>query len=155
MIAERVCQGSMKQLRDQVILDFKYVNRRYRGIYANNTLLQLICQEGFYDMLVFLMDEKNHSVLDDQVLDIVGRNERDRTSLHLCFTPPSLTYNGQKYGIDSDTGLPNCQRPDGIEVQQDWIKPGGPRMREKCVAHVCIMLVVCYLSCIPYIFISL
>lgn len=129
----------MKQLREQVILDFKYINGRYRGEFGNCTLIHIICQEGYYDMLCFLLDEKNHSGFDDVKIEVTGRNERDRTPFHLCFTPPTLTYLARKHGIDNATGLPKCERPDGIEVQQDWVKPGGPRLREMCIKVVSVL----------------
>jgi hypothetical protein len=54
VIAERVAQGSMKQLREQVVLDFKHINRKFRERFRNATLLHLICQQGYYDMLEFV-----------------------------------------------------------------------------------------------------
>ena len=113
----------MKQVREQVVLDFKHINRKYREKFHNSTLLHIICSQGFYEMLDFILEEKNHPSFDDVPVEIHGRNDRNRTALHLCFTPPQLTYLGLLYGIDPDTGLPNSQRPDGIEVIQDWIKP--------------------------------
>lgn len=135
-IAERVAQGSMRQLRDQVIMDFKHINRRYRDKFDNGTLLHIICQEGFYDMAEFLLDEKNHTSFDKVPIEVNAQNDRRRTAFLLCFTPPSLTYLGQRYGIDGQTGIPKSERPDGIEVIGDWIKPGGPRVREKIIQLV-------------------
>ncbi len=97
VISERVAQGSMKQLRECVILEFKMINRRYRIKFNNATLLHIICQEGYYEMLEFIVEDKNHSSLDETKLELAPRNDRNRTPLHLCFTPPTLTYLGQKY----------------------------------------------------------
>lgn len=44
----------MKQLREQVVLDFKHINRKFRERFRNATLLHLICQQGYYDMLEFV-----------------------------------------------------------------------------------------------------
>jgi hypothetical protein len=53
----------------------------------------------------------------------------------LCFTPPTATFQGLKYGIDPE-GVPLAVKPDDIDVAADWIKPGGPRSREKCIRHL-------------------
>jgi hypothetical protein len=80
-----------------------------------------------------VLEEKNHPVFDDVPVELGAKNDRNRTPLMMCFTPPQLTFLGLQYGIDGETGLPLSQRPDGIEVIQDWIKPGGPRLREACI----------------------
>ncbi len=38
-----------------------------------------------------------------------------RTPLQLCFTPPSATWLGQKYGVGTQ-GNALSERPDGIEI---------------------------------------
>jgi ankyrin repeat protein len=50
----------------------------------------------------------------------------------MCFSPPTATFLGQKFGVDEE-GTPNNERPDGIESPADWIKPGGPKSRERCI----------------------
>jgi len=80
-----------------------------------------------------VLEEKNHPEFDDVPVELMAKNDRNRTPLLMCFTPPQLTFLGLQYGIEAETGLPKSQRPDGIEVIQDWIKPGGPRLREACV----------------------
>ena len=52
--------------------------------------------------------------------------------MFLCFTPPTATFQGLKFGVDSE-GVPQAVKPDEIDIAQDWIKPGGPRSREKCI----------------------
>lgn len=43
-----------------------------------------------------------------------------------------LQYLGMKYGVGPD-GNPISERPEGIETDSDWVKPGGPRSREACI----------------------
>ena len=50
----------------------------------------------------------------------------------LCFTPPTGTYLGLESGLDEEL-VPISERPDDIDVVSDWIKPGGPAAREKCI----------------------
>lgn len=125
----------MKQLRNEVIMEWKCINRKYKGKFGSTTLLHIICQEGYDTMLAFLLDPLSHSEYDENAIIIDPRNDRRRTPLMLCFTPPTATYMGQKYGL-SDDGNPLSERPDGVEVVADWIKPGGPKNRENCVKLV-------------------
>ena len=52
----------------------------------------------------------------------------------MCFTPPTATFLGLRFGVDPE-GTPLSERPDGIESPIDWIKPGGPLSREKCIKY--------------------
>jgi hypothetical protein len=90
-IADNVLGGSMKELRNQVVVYFKTINRRYPDNHYGNTLLHMVCQEGYLQMLQFMVNPANKSGLDDNELEIEPRNIRNRTPLMLCFTPPSAT----------------------------------------------------------------
>jgi hypothetical protein len=83
-------------------------------------------------MLTFLMDDKNHPEFDHVPVDIDVFNDKKRTPLFLVFTPPFATYNGTKNGLNPN-GSPIAVQPEGVDVAEDWIKPGGPRQREEIV----------------------
>lgn len=46
---------------------------------------------GYYQMVQFMGDPHNHSTLDTNDLEVNVRNDKERTPLMLCFTPPSAT----------------------------------------------------------------
>lgn len=81
----------MKELRNQVVVYFKNINRKYADHHLGNTLLHMVCQEGYYTMLQFMFNPANRSDLDTNDLELEPRNNRNRTPLMLCFTPPSAT----------------------------------------------------------------
>lgn len=81
----------MKELRNQVVVYFKNINRKYTDHHLGNTLLHMVCQEGYYSMLQFMFNPANRSDLDTNELELEPRNNRNRTPLMLCFTPPSAT----------------------------------------------------------------
>lgn len=80
-------------------------------------------------MLEFLCDPKNHSSFDDTDVDFNLFNDRKRTPLHLCFTPPTLTYMAMLYGLDGNN-KPVTVKPEDVESLVDWIHPGGPEERQ-------------------------
>jgi hypothetical protein len=90
-IADAVIEGNMKEFRNQVVVFFKYINRAYQDHHHGNTLLHMVCQEGYYSMLQFVLNPAHRSDLDTNELEISPRNHRNRTPLMLCFTPPSAT----------------------------------------------------------------
>lgn len=92
-IADAVIQGNMKELRNQVFVYFKFINRPYKDHHIGNTLLHMICQEGYYNMLTYLSNPANRSGLDSEVLNFMAKNDRNRIPLLLCFTPPTATVN--------------------------------------------------------------
>jgi hypothetical protein len=65
-------------------------------------------------MLEFLELPANHSQFDDVEIEYDIRNDKNRTPLMLCFTPPTATYIGLKFGVDKE-GKPIAVKPDGIE----------------------------------------
>jgi hypothetical protein len=88
-LADAVIQGSMKELRNQVFVYFKFINRSYKDHHMGNTLLHMVCQEGYYNMLTYMANPMNRSGLDSEVLDFMAKNDRNRIPLFLCFTPPT------------------------------------------------------------------
>ena len=121
----------MKEVRDQTLQSYRTINRKFRDQFLNQTLLHFICQEGYFPMLQFVIDPKNHSVFEDEgrsvtvlitvyssivvfaslmvVLDINPKDVKGRTPLYMCFTPPTATYLGLKYGLTED-GFPQPMR---------------------------------------------
>eukprot|EP01036_Dinobryon_divergens_P030701 gene30701-39985_t len=134
-LADTILHGNMKELRNQVIVHWPNINRKYKDHHFDNSLLHMACQEGYYAMLLFMGDKHNHSEFDDAVLDFTAKNMRDRTPLFLCFTPPTATYCGLNFGLDNE-GNSLSEKPDDIEKLSDWIKPGGPRSRENCIRYL-------------------
>ena len=90
-IADSVLHGNAKELRNQVVVYFKTINRKYLDHHLGNTLLHMVCQEGYLSMLQFMLNPANRSDVDTNELDIDPQNFRNRTPLMLCFTPPSAT----------------------------------------------------------------
>lgn len=131
-IADAVAAGSMRELRSQVTGEFVTINRRYREHWFGDTLLHIVCREGFYKMLKFMVDPKNHSSFDDTEIDFNQLNDRNRTALFYCFTPNTLTYTALVNGIEPD-GTPISVKPDDVESMVDWIKPGTVEDRQKMV----------------------
>ena len=131
-VANAIQQGNMRELRNQVVGNFKAINRQFKQTLGGNSLLHLMCQEGYYEMLEFLFNPVNHPERDHVPLEVNMKNNKNRSPLLMCFTPPSKTFLGLKYGVKPD-GNCNSERPDGIEVMSDWILPGGPNQREKCI----------------------
>jgi len=134
VIADTILQGNYHELRNQLLVYFKNINKPYHDKHRENTILHMVCQEGYQIMAKFMFDPANRSEVDDNTLLISPRNNRNRTPLMLCFTPPSATFCGMKFGIDED-GNARSERPPELEGKSvsDWCKPGGPRSREAIV----------------------
>jgi ankyrin repeat protein len=130
--AAAICQGSFRELRTQVVLNFKTINRHYKDKFLDFTLLHLVCQEGYVRMLEFMLDPKSHSEYDETVIDIEALNTNNRTALQLCFTPSTGTYCATHFGISEDL-IPLSERPEDVEIQSDWIQPQDVTSREKCI----------------------
>lgn len=130
--ARAIQGGDMRVLREQIVINFKNINRKFLETHGGDTLLHMVCREGYYDMVAFIENPKNHSEFDDTQLMVNIRNENGRTPIMLCFTAPSATCCGMQFGV-LPNGNANSQPPEGLEEISDWIKPGGPNMREKCV----------------------
>ncbi len=132
-LAEAILMGNMRELRNQVIINYKTINRHYKEPYLQNTLLHFVCQEGYLEMLKFMLDDSTHSEFDETVLEISATNVKFRIPLHHCFMPSAMTFCGQTFGVEID-GSAKSERPDGIEVASDWVQPGGRKEREECIA---------------------
>jgi len=130
--ATAICLGSYKELRTQVVLHFSQINRKYKDQWVGYSIIHFVCQEGYDRMLEFMLDPKSHSEFDDNEIAIDAKNERGRTALQLVFTPPTGTFVGLRNGLDENL-TPVAERPDGTEVASDWIKPGGPKARQRCI----------------------
>jgi hypothetical protein len=122
----------MKEVRDQTLQSFRTINRKFKDQFINQSLIHFICQEGYYEMLEFIIDPKNHSVFEDEVLNINPKDLKGRIPLFMCFTPPTATFLGVRYGV-TEAGQAIPSRPAGILNANDWIKPGGQQQRENCV----------------------
>ena len=126
--AEGIAQGDMRRLREQVIGHSNQINKKYATL-GEDTLLHLICREGYVKMVEFLIDyfEKNGQNIPEKI-QWNAENEKRRTPLHVLFTPPHETYCGWKFGVTD--GIPNSKKPD-VQIDADWIRPGTPEDRHR------------------------
>ncbi|CAM9750068.1 unnamed protein product [Chrysoparadoxa australica] len=133
-----VSLGDFRQFKVMIIQKWKEINKSYQGALMGDTLLHIVCREGYLAMLEMMTDPKTKSMLETEVLEVNCLNKRKRTPLMLCFTPPSFTYVAREWGIveDQATGLavPNAQRPAAAVTDHDWCKPGGGKERARMVA---------------------
>jgi hypothetical protein len=133
-VGEEILQGNMRSLKNQVVTNYLRINRQYPE-QGGNTLMHFICMQGYFEMLEFLDDPQNHSAFDDVQLHFEIKNDRNRTPLMMCFTPPTATYLAQRYGVKED-GAPKMKQPDHIEVASDWISPGTQQQREEMICRL-------------------
>jgi len=66
-IADAITEGNIKELRNQVFVYFKSINRRYKDHHHGDTIMHMICQEGYYNMLAYMFNPANRSGLDDSI----------------------------------------------------------------------------------------
>ena len=91
-LADSILAGNMRTLRDMVTLNFKSINRVYKEQHFDQCVIHFVCQEGYVDMFDFMLNPNNHSQFDvDVEIEIDPLNNKNRTPLMLCFTPPSAT----------------------------------------------------------------
>jgi hypothetical protein len=85
-IGNLILHGNMRQLKTQVIVNFNTINRRYKDVTHNgNGILHFVCQEGYYEMLVFITNKKNRPDLDkDLPLDLNMHNDKVYLYMYLC-----------------------------------------------------------------------
>lgn len=121
-MAENVVRGNHREMKVQVV-NYTGINRKYPNQHNDSVLLHLICSEGYLEMFEFLVNPKNHAETDHIQLEIDAPNNKGRTPLMMCFTPPTATFQGLKFGVD-DEGSPMSERPAGVDSAVDWIKPG-------------------------------
>tara|TARA_B110000305_G_C19422221_1_gene631557 strand:+ start:165 stop:920 length:756 start_codon:yes stop_codon:yes gene_type:complete len=65
------------------------------------------------------------------VVDV--ENSKWRTPLHLAFTPPNGTYCASKFGGVNSLGVAKADRPEDIQIDSDWIRPGNEQHRKEIV----------------------
>jgi len=54
VVADSVACGNMRTVREQVIGHFATINRPYTGHWEGDTLLHIVCREGYYTMVEFM-----------------------------------------------------------------------------------------------------
>ena len=114
-------------------LSLPYCAGPYSGHWEGDTLLHIVCREGYYVMCEFMFNPKNRSIFDTTQLVTDVDNSKWRTPLILAFTPPSGTYCAARYGGLNNKGLPKAERPEEIQIDSDWVKPGDDEDRRKIV----------------------
>ena len=129
--AEAIALGNFRELREMIIGHFAQINKRY-GAWDNDTLLHIVCREGYLRMVQFMIDPKNISQFDTTEIDFNAENNKWRTPLHIIFTPPQETFCAKKIGV-TDVGLPKAEKPEGVTIDSDWIRPGTPKQRQQIV----------------------
>lgn len=135
LIAETIALGSMQEVRFQVINNFRKINKNYKDPWCGNTLIHLMCQEGYLNMLQFIYDETKHSRFDHVEIDLTNENDRDRVPFFLCFTPPTSTTSAIQNGMERD-GTPVLVKPESIEIITDWTLPGSEKKRQEIIAFL-------------------
>ena len=133
-VSKYILHGNMRELKRQIINNFANINRKYRE-YDGCTLAHLCCQEGYPEMLTYILEWDEVDVKDlDIKIDMNSKNEKGRSPLHLCFIPPVMTYLGQTYGVNKD-GSVRYQLPPGFTEKdtRDFLKPGGPAARQELI----------------------
>jgi len=130
-VADAIACGDFKELRDQVIQNFPKINKHHPEGWLGDTLLHICCREGYHDMVEFMTNPKNRSIFDPTELRIDIRNDKDRTPLHMVFTPPNGTFVCAKYGLNAQTGMPVGEKPEGVVNASDWLQVGGQEERLK------------------------
>mmetsp|Transcript_24607 Transcript_24607/g.46233 ORF Transcript_24607/g.46233 Transcript_24607/m.46233 type:complete len:473 (+) Transcript_24607:180-1598(+) len=131
--ADAVANGNMRCMREQVIGHFTTINRPYTAHWEGDTLLHIVCREGYKIMVEFMFDPKNRSIFDTTQLVADVENAKWRTPLHLAFTPPSATFSASRWGGLRPSGIPKSEKPEDIEIASDWIQPGGEKERKEII----------------------
>mmetsp|Transcript_25642 Transcript_25642/g.51210 ORF Transcript_25642/g.51210 Transcript_25642/m.51210 type:complete len:471 (+) Transcript_25642:186-1598(+) len=132
-VADAVANGNMRVMREQVIGHFTTINRPYTAHWEGDTLLHIVCREGYAYMVEFMFNPKNRSIFDTTQLVVDVENAKWRTPLHLAFTPPSATFSAARWGGLRPDGVPKSERPEEIQIDSDWIKPGNENHRKEIV----------------------
>lgn len=135
-IADEVRSGNFRTLRNQLTNHFKTVNRRYQGKHAQYSLLHITAQEGYIRMVESVFNDQTRIPADRDVpIDVNLKNQRGRTPLHVAFSPPTITWNGQKYGLEPDASTAKSVRPE-VQLDSDWIRPGDIKTRKKLISKL-------------------
>eukprot|EP01039_Chlorochromonas_danica_P010314 gene10314-11414_t len=120
-IGDAVLYGDFHELRNQVFVEFRHINRHYPDQHSQNTLLHMLCQEGYAEMMDYLFNPLNRNKVDDNDVDVMAAT-------------------GIKYGLDGNGNvLPPPQDDNNFATTNPskgpkyWCAPGGPLHRERCV----------------------
>ncbi len=132
-IADSVACGNMRTMREQVIGHFTTINRPFSGHWEGDTLLHIVCREGYLAMVEFMFNPKNRSIFDTTQLVVDVENSKWRTPLMLVFTPPSGSFCAARWGGLDENGVPKSERPEEIQLDSDWIRPGMDAERKQIV----------------------
>ena len=132
-IADNAAMGNMRTVREQVIGHFTIINRPYTAHWEGDTLLHIVCREGYLDMVEFMFNPKNRSIFDTTSIVVDVENAKWRTPLHLAFTPPNYTYCAGRWGGLDENGIPKSERPEEVQMDSDWIRPGTAEQRKEIV----------------------
>jgi len=84
-------------------------------------------------MVEFVFNPKNRGIFDTTQLVTDVENSKWRSPLILAFTPPSGTFCAAKFGGLDETGRAKSERPEEIQLESDWIKPGMVEERKKII----------------------
>lgn len=112
-------QGSMKEVRDQTLQSYRTINRKFRDQFLNQTLLHFICQEGYYPMLQFVIDPKNHSVFEDEGRVIMNY-------VHICIIHDSAGH--QPQGCEGQNATVHVLHPSHCNLPGFEVRPRGGRI---------------------------
>ena len=130
-IADAVCRGDYRELKVQTV-NYQMINRKYMDQFNQSTLLHMICQEGYPQMLEFMLNPRNHAEADHIQIEVDPLSNRKRSPLFVLFTPPVASYLGLRYGVDAATQLPKNDVPVGL----NFLAPGGQAEKEECLRHL-------------------
>ena len=115
------------------------MSRKYKEHFFGTTLLHLICQEGYAEMLKFVVNPNNHSAFDDGDLDLNVLNDRRRTPLHYVFAAPHTTFMALKHGLDENL-LPKAIKAEEIEELTQWVSCRYERVNFSIVQYLLLLL---------------
>ena len=83
-----ILNGSYQGLMDECIYHYSRCSRKNP---LGETVLHVLCREGYEEGVRFLIDPANHSVLEKCKLNINELNKQKRNGLMLVFTPKHVT----------------------------------------------------------------
>jgi len=128
-IAQKIALGSQVALRNHIIAKWDKVNRTWP---LGDNDLHICCREGYAKMVSFMFDPKNHIKSDETELEVDRNNRKNRTALHLCFTPPQATFIAKMGGFEQNGEL-KCSMPEDVNMDVDWVRPGKQKEREQII----------------------
>ena len=128
-----ICQGNFKVLREEVINHIATINQRFdKERWEGDSIIHVLCSEGYDRMVDFATDPKSHSIFEITNVDVNQLNQKDRSPLHIAFTPPQRTFLAKKFGLGRDMKVVT-KKPEDLTVVNDWDQPGYKKERERIV----------------------